>query len=501
MNYKFFIAFSISYLALPFVIFCLSFLRWYWGVPVSLLTIWMCWQYVKGISMTVPQMKWPSLANWIIFLFSALLLFFDGVGGFWSQNPDFLMKNTILRDLSSQSWPLYYDLSGQPVETQAKIGSDQVAFVYYLFYYLPAGVIGRLFGDLASRIALLIWSAAGLTLVIDGILLVLKKYTIGYRKLLFVLLLFAVWGGLDVLGDAMLHPDQMKPGRFLFSTMEMWNNDEEYFWLGYQGFVGGMVWAFNQFIPIWLVVVLVMLRQDSRYMAFVSSFLLLYSPWGIIGWAPVVLYVFFYANRSWQKIKESLTLSDSVFPILMLVIVGSYYMSKKGEGMEQGFCWDFIPMESFVWKYLLFLIVEVGVYVWVTRQFLYKNPWLQIAMIMLVLLPFYKLNYSNDLLMRGSAPAILILFIFWVKWVLLNWRMKRTFIVVIMCASSVAQLQSYCGKMVNHFVRGYDYILNDIPSFAYIKEPLSYYDAGLCDRQFFAHQYEDTFFWKYLAKR
>lgn len=492
---------SLLYLTLPLFIWIIAFLRTLIAVPFIIIMILALYQYYNdecAHSLALRTIV-GKISNISLLLFAFFICFFVGIGAYWPEMPDFLMKNAIVNDLSTKSWPVYYDLSVQPLQTQEDIGRDRVLFVYYLFYYLPACLLGKLFGTSIAQISLLIWSILGVYITFLLIILNLKVEFLNKKHILVLIVAVASFGGLCFVGDIVLNYEK-NLGHFLFGTMEMWANQEDYFWLGYQGFLGGMSWAFNQYIPIWIITSLILLRNSDKNLMFIGALSVLYSPWSTFGFVALITMIVINKIISTKGLYEIMSFSNIVVPIMLLFTVCVYYMTNNGTNLEKGFIWQYFSCKEAFLKLLFFLIIEIGVYIVLLYKEILKNQILLYAVIILTLLPFFKLNYSNDTLMRASAPAMFIIFVFWFE-KLVKGGIRRPIVIVVMMITSVAQLQLFAAKFVNVIFRNKFDVLTQIRTFDHIEEPLPYYSAELCDRQFFAHDYDNSIFYKYLIKK
>ena len=119
------------------------------------------------------------------------------------------------------------------------------------------------------------------------------------------------------------------------------------------------------------------------------------------------------------------------------------------------------------------------------------------AIVTLLLIPFYKMTAPNDFLMRGSIPALFIVFIYWVLWCTEHYQKSKRIVLIITILSSFSALQ------LIHNTTKYT-ILNHGPITHKQDKLFSKGDddfiAQYGEKQFYAHDYENTFFWKYLAK-
>lgn len=489
---------SVIYMSLPFVLFCIGFLRWYVSLLLlaSLITS-VCWVWIH-FSKNEDHRRIPgslALGETILSFFICLAC---GISGYLSQSYDWIVKNPLLNDLTLSSWPLILDFSEATDDVQSLCGVGQVAFVYYSFYYLPAALIGKVFGSLiVARLTLFLWSVYGLTLVGSWLLLIVsQRVKLNAKKIIFVFGVFILWGGLDIVGQGIKVLLSNNPNMSFFSWFDHWSLP--YFM--YHANFSSLYWCFNQCIPLWLIVLLILHSQDIRTIIFFFSFSLLYSPWGAMGLLPIVtVFILTEIGKNGQTaIREIVSFSNIVFPLLVLLVVGAYYLSNSTPIPEKGFFWEFCPVDEFLVAYVVFLLIELGIYVYLLRREMRDDKILLSAIIVLSIIPLYKMNYANDFVLRASIPALFIVCVKWIQWSCTNFKEHRIAIMSVFILCSFSAIQQMYHNMYDTIAHGESktYCENErFTSGDNVKL------AILGESQFFAHDYADSFFWKYLARK
>lgn len=496
MSSKSLIIQSVIYLSLPLVLFCIGFLRRYVSLLLlaSLLTS-VCWVWIH-FSKNEDHRRIPGNLALGVTILSIFVCLACGISGYLSQSYDWITKNPLLNDLTLSSWPLILDFSEATDDVQSFCGEGQIAFVYYLFYYLPAAWMGKVFGSLmVARLALYLWSVYGLTLVGCWLLLIVsQRVKLNYKKIFFVLAVFVLWGGSDIVGQGIKVLFSDNPNMSFFSWFDHWSLP--YFM--YHANFSSLYWCSNQCIPLWLIVLLILHFQDIRTIIFFFSFSLLYSPWGVMGLLPIVaVFILTEIGKKGQPaFREMVSFPNIGFPLLLLLVVGAYYLSNSTPIPETGFFWEFWPVDEFLVAYVVFLSVELGIYVYLLRREMRDDKILLSAIIVLSIIPSYKMTYANDFVLRASIPALFIVCVKWVQWSCTHFRVHRMFILSVLIIGSFSAIQQI-------YHNAYDTIVHGESKTYCENEKFSSGDnvklAILGESQFFAHDYSDTFFWKYLA--
>ena len=181
------------------------------------------------------------------------------------------------------------DNSTASIEVKEICGEDRVGLVYYLFFYLPAAVVGKIFCSLASaRFALFLWSFYGVVLLLLWLLHFVSRTSLNRSQTILVFVCFIAWGGMDIIGQSLraivLWIMGITPIRPT-SWLDEWC--QPYFSY-YASHFTSLYWCFNQSIPLWLEMFLILSFRNIRTVGYFYCFSLLYSPWAAIGLLPIV---------------------------------------------------------------------------------------------------------------------------------------------------------------------------------------------------------------------
>src|SRR6266545_7483244 len=223
---------SYLYLLLPFILFCMGWLRLAIALPVvglMLGVLWKLWNIESpesldfGVSYTI----FPAI------ILTGLWVFLSGVGGYAFQNWDHHWRNAVFRDLITNDWPVVYSL---PEHGPIKM------LVYYVGYWLPAAIAGKLFGWKFANLILFLWTWLGVLLMVLQLSIKLKASLL---KTMFLLVAFSGMDALGVILFAKEYPTLWPPVQHL----EIWAGN-----LQYSSFTTQLFWVFNQSVPAWLCI-------------------------------------------------------------------------------------------------------------------------------------------------------------------------------------------------------------------------------------------------------
>ena len=129
---------TLLFLTLPLGLFFAGWLRWPLAVVMCAALAAAVWRDGAGADRAddhpATGISWRTLFLALV-LPAALLTGLSGAGGWGAGDSDWLKHDTILRDLLERPWPVTYES-----------GRGPVLLVYYVTYYLPAALLGKLAG-------------------------------------------------------------------------------------------------------------------------------------------------------------------------------------------------------------------------------------------------------------------------------------------------------------------------------------------------------------------
>lgn len=523
---------ALIYLALPVVIFFWGYLKIWWAVLFSA-------GLISAIYLTMRSMKKdpyslkesdrsivikPSYLIFVIILIP-ILLYLGGVSEFGSCSADHRVRYAILNDLVEYKWPVIYDFSTQQnPAVAAKLGSGTAAFAYYFAFWMVPALFGKLFGLMAARIVLFIWTGIGLFLVSLGACLLYKRSS---KVLFFCLILFA---GFDVI------PYAFNRITGTGTTWEGWT-DHLYIHSNYFQIMN----VFNQSIPGWIITILLLLAPNGRSVGLLGGLMFCYSPWATIGILPMCICKIIMTSRNDNAIsgeaedkdtneksegaaektpvlkpilKTLFTPQNIIPPIICLVLFGSLYTANPNATGADGFIWKFYTPLNLLKDYIMFVLFDfVFWFILIIRKHK-KDPMLWTAFITLLILPIYKISIANDFLMRGSMAPMFMIGLYVVMFVTDNFEMCRrtdlklkkaiagrlVLILMVIAAYTPGNYLLY-SALTSYPLHLTDesYVAEEdmIGSFGNIKQAS---ELQTVKDQFFVYDYEDSIFFKYFAR-
>jgi len=379
------------------------------ALPVVAIILWALWQLLKQ----APADQSPfhfSRSTFYLLLAAGLWVFLSGVGGYAFQNWDHHWRNAVLHDLISYDWPVVYSAPDKgPINI----------LVYYLGYWLPAALAGKLLGWKFANFILFLWTWLGVVLTILHLNLKLKT------SLFKTIFLFIFFSGMDVLGTlffAQDYPTLWPP----ITHLEIWSGS-----LQYSSFTTQLFWVFNQAVPAWLCIALILEdyvivrralsptkqspareeiasggdqecpRNDMKI--FIWALCFFFAPLASIGLFPYLLIE--WIRRTDFKNPFKNIRFDLLFASAIVFIISCLFFSSNPAAQERGF--QSIALKDF----LAFFLLEGGILWLLLAPRFWRDPRWAVTGLLLCCIPFIQFGSGRDFVMRASIAPLLYLMI------------------------------------------------------------------------------------------
>lgn len=405
---------SYAYLIVPIIIFVIGWIKPIYSIPIIAMLIGISIKIYKQCKKEETEEKiLTSKGVGILFFCLTILCILGGHGGFFYQTTDWNERNAIFRDLINHEWPVYYP-------------KTNCALTYYIGQWMVPAILGKIikcllsaifgiafvkYNDIAfyfGNIILLFWNAFGVLLTS---LWLLKTLKINGKKSILALVLFFAFSGLDFLGT-------------IFTRITYTNSLHIEWWAifyQYSSMITQLFWVFNQCIPIWIITLIFYNEKRVNNYMLIILLSVPYSPLGTVGLAillfgkAIILLIESIKEKRFKEFfKDVFSIQNilaliSIFPIYLL-----YYLSNASvQGSETGggfnILWGYLETAYNKATFVLFLILEVGIYAIVTFKKYRKNLFYYIVFLPLIIIPFFQIGYAFDFSMRASIPALVII--------------------------------------------------------------------------------------------
>lgn len=402
------LAAALIYLYIPICLFLWTWTRPLVAVPaiaVSLFTVYRLFnRFAEANTERDVQITPGMLLFSIVFLFAVALI--CGWGDFMSQAGDWPKHNALLQDLTYQSWPVFYRDAVTPS-----------MLTYYIGQYLVPAAVGKLFSSVrVSEIMFMLWGIVGLLLISLNLFSGLTQDLTPPRQLA-ILLSLLLFNGCLPLAQQMfriLAVDTAGFDPYQWQWMSALSGEKPCL-LQYRSNFVDLRWVMPQCIGVWLVLSIWWKHRDG-----VESFLPLMLPCmlnGAISFLDLAVMAVLSVAVTWlTEITKLSDLARKVFSmdnILSLVFLavpllvyfsGNLFSEKPSYA---GFSRQYVSLRL----YVCFVLGEFGLYALLVWKKHRKNSLFWSAVLVLMVLPFFKVGYWNDLVMSASIPALFLLMI------------------------------------------------------------------------------------------
>lgn len=436
-GHKFFWIISYSYILLPFLIFLLGWVKLCIALPVTVILCYMVYKICKEApTIWMPEWDKENIIK-IIFVVGiiAIWVYYSGIGKFVFQNTDHGIRNGIFNLLVERQWPIVNSELMEGSDFALK-GVNRTGLIYYIGFWLPSALVGKIFGLHEGYCAQALWAVMGIVLVYCLICDVMKKIVVWP---LFVMIFFS---GLDAVGIFLTGVNPM-----IFASkmhLEWWGTPYQYSSMTTQLF-----WVFNQAIPAWVCTMLVYIQKDNRNMIFILACSMLTSTFPFVGLLLLVCFLCF--SRKYEKsdvsesvgerikrhinciMKDTVTLQNVLGGGIVGIMTFLYLRSNSSGNVIMKENTKGAEFDNSLAKLVVFLILEVGVYAVLLYKYNRENKMFYFVVLCLCVIPPIKVGYSIDFCMRASIPALFILMLLVIRTIDEAWKRRdyRVFIGVL----------------------------------------------------------------------
>jgi hypothetical protein len=380
---------SILYLIIPFIIFCLGWLRLSIAIPITAVILWAVWNLFKQSPITNSQLP-NSQSTFYLLLLTGAWALLSGVGGYAFQNWDHNWRNAVLHDLITYNWPVIYSSPEKGPVTM---------LVYYVGYWLPAALTGKIFSWQAANFVLFLWTWLGVFLVTLHLGNTLKTSPV---KLVLLLIFFSGMDALGALFFAKGYPTLFPP----IQHLEIWSGN-----LQYSSFTTQLFWVFNQAVPAWLCIILIADQSpitnpqsaNSQFTnkLFIFSLSFFFAPLAALGLLPYLIIEWFKQadlKSPFKNLRLDLLLASGI-----IILVSFLYFSSNTAAQERGF--QAIALKDF----LAFYLLEGGILWLALAPLKWRDPRWAVTGLLLAVIPFIQFGSGRDFVMRASIAPLFYL--------------------------------------------------------------------------------------------
>ena len=407
---------AVVYLMLPVLVWLVGWFEWWLGLPAAALLAGALRRPLSGRW----RLRAPTPAEAAVLAVAAVWVLATAAGGvFDPRNPDFFEHRVTLLDLGRHPWPTYLPdpLAAWRSAPAEGPPATPPLLRYYLGWHMMPGLAARWLGPAALGWAVPLWTWAGVALVA---LLFTHRHG-GCRRgrelviVLAVLVFFS--SSMSLVSAAILGS--------VFEGWKWWTD-----WLtGVREWYDPLIaeprflrtlsatitlkTAHHHILPAGLYVLLCLhLCRQPRFLAVLGVLLAAAPFWSAfvaVGLLPLLAAVLWMNGVRPFLRWPNLCLAGPLFALVALYLTSGAMDFPHGWMWQRGGYDDWPRLMRrlpffYLTEFLLLAVLLVAV-----RPGLRREPFFIAAVATLLLLPAYWYGQSNDLLVRGSLPALFVL--------------------------------------------------------------------------------------------
>jgi hypothetical protein len=389
------------YVILPFLLFCIGWLRMPWSIiMVAILVL----SYILTIKATKNyyEINLKQHSRKIILALSTIivLVIFSGIGEYSYQVEDHQFRNGVFHDLVTHHWPLKLNERGNlPTLHQP------VLYIYYIEYWLPAALIGKLFGWAIANFFLWLWTVAGSVLTFYFLCRYFKRFSLK------ILLMFFFFNTVYILVSFLKYP----VGSVISSDYKIWSG--QMVLAGSN--IDSLYWIYNQTVTPLLIIAMLLNKLSRQSIGFLFALCYLHGPFTFIGFFPflcilLVKDIFISKEGTFMsRIQPYLTFQNLIGSVAVMFI-GYFYLSGS-PAVQSLYIGKISPL-----KYLVFIMVEFGIISLLIFSKYKKDPYYYMTLAMLLILPVIGMGTIQPFTFcaRVSIAPMFVLMVLVTKYIL-----------------------------------------------------------------------------------
>ena len=396
---------AVVYLMLPVVVWLVGWFEWWLGLPAAALLVGALRRPLSGRW----RLRAPTPAEAAVLAVAALWVLATAAGGvFVPRNFDFFGHRAALLDLGRHPWPTYLPdplAAWRPAPAEGPPATPPL-LRYYLGWFMVPGLAAHWLGPAALSWAVPLWTWAGVALV--ALLFTRGRRGRALAVALAVLVFFsgATFAGLlatkgwEWVDRAIEHRDWYTFLVYEPRLLRIWSP------------TATLKSSPHHFLAAGLYTLLCLhLCRQPRFLAVLGVLLAAAPFWSVFVavWLLPLLAAVLWMNGVRPLLRwPNLCLAGPLFGVVVLYLTsGAMDFPHGWLWQKEGYDWPW-PMRRLPLFYLTEFLL-LAVLLAAVRPAVRREPFFIAAVAALLLLPLYWYGSVNELLYRGSLPALLVL--------------------------------------------------------------------------------------------
>ena len=390
---------ALLYLLLPLGLWLAGWFRWWIGLPGAALLGLALYPALTG-----PWRGLPRRSAWGLLLAALIWTLLTAAGGvFDGMNYSWPDHRSVLLDLGRYPWPSFLPDDLQAYWAREGVSAPLPLLRHYLGWFMAPGLAARLWGPHALQWAVPLWTWSGAALL----LLLFTRGRRGPRAAVAVAVLI-FFSGLDIVRVWWWEGWEGVVALGRHSRIDGVIRDDIH--LATPSHMTGLMWVPQHFLAAGLHTLLLMqLRRQPRFLAISGVALAATAFWSPL--VPIGLLPLYAVLWRQNGLRPFLRWPNLILAIPLASLL-ALYLTAGSVDFLRGWAWEIHDWPQYARAGLLFYLLDFGALALLlsaARPSLRRNPFFRAGLLALLCLPLYVYGGSNDLLRRGSLPALMVL--------------------------------------------------------------------------------------------
>ena len=194
-----------------------------------------------------------------------------------------------------------------------------------------------------------------------------------------------------------------------------------------------------------------------------------------------------------------------MIPVVIAIVYGSFYIQNSSNlGSNNGYIFMFHPKNKLITCYILFVFFEFFINFYIIHTKLKENKYYVVVFLELLIIPLCQVGEYNDFCMRASIPALFLLMIFLMQYILEKIQYGGKFdkiysliLISLCCLTSTTEIQRSLKFTLDE--KGGSFENKEVYSFGHVHSKNDKL-IKLIFNQYICTNYKNSFFGVYILK-
>lgn len=384
---------NLIYGYLPCIVFLFGWCNPFVSIPTSIALLVVMILFVKQMD-NVDSVKIEVPILILTLVVSSAFCLIIGYGGLFANFYDYIKHSSVIQDLVSYDWPVIY--------TQ----NEPAMLTYYLGQYIIPSLLGKILHNrIAAELFMGFFGWVGVYLLYLNLMLLTKANN--SRKQLLLFIMFSLFSG-------MLLPLQIIYKLLSINGFHGFLNPHWFAvnsWrLQYRSTLVSLRWVYPQYIVPCMGVAMLYWNKSNKYSAFLMLPSIFFGTWGFLCLVFLTLLRFAFSTIKHKKFNfDIISFQNLVVAMIGCIFLLYFWDNITSDKPDYTKLSLIIKPSYYIKAYLPFVLFMFGFYVFLVWQDFKTDSMFLAVVVVLLLIPCFKMGYYNDFVMCVSLPALFLL--------------------------------------------------------------------------------------------